>query len=85
MPATPGVEHEQDALERRSVLDRRPSIRPARWWPRREQRLEQLPQPIIDQPLLLGRRHDQRLDLVPSALPRNDTPRVLRPGLSRPA
>jgi hypothetical protein len=48
------VEHEQDALERGAVLDRRSTTGAARGWPWRDQRLDQLPQPIIDQPLLLS-------------------------------
>jgi hypothetical protein len=81
-PAAAGIEHEQDAFKRGAVVDRRSSTRPTRWWPGRDQRLEQVPQPIIDQPLLLRPRHDERLDLAQLRERGSDTPGVLRPGLS---
>ncbi len=81
-PATAGVEDEQDALQRGAVVDARAATGSLRRRPRRDQGLEQLPQPIIDQPLLSRPRHDQRLDLARRGASRSDTPWVLRPGLS---
>jgi hypothetical protein len=78
-PATTGLEHEQDPLQRGAVVDPRSPTRTACRRGRRDPRLDQLPQPILDQPLPLHPRHtgdDQRSvteDHVATHL-------VLRPG-----
>jgi hypothetical protein len=53
------VSSEQDPFERGSVVDPRASARAARCRPRRDQRLDQFPEPVRDQPLLLASRHDR--------------------------
>lgn len=54
----PGMEHEKDALQGGTVIDPQPPTRN----PRRDQRSDQLSQPVIDHPLMLPRDHAGMVD-----------------------
>ncbi len=73
-PAAAGVQHEQDAFQRGPLVDPRPPARPLRRRPRREQRFDQLPESVFDQPLLLRPRHDRARSLITTRRSRTDTP-----------
>ena len=74
-PMTAGVQHEQDARQRGPLIDPRPPSRPAGRRSRRKQRLDQLPQPIFDQPPLpRRRRHGRTRSSINNRRSRTDTP-----------
>ena len=71
-PSTAGAQHEQDPFQCRAILDPWSATRPAWSWARREQRLDQLPEPVVDESLV--RRHGRRGSLVRQPRSRTDTP-----------
>lgn len=58
-PAAVRVQHEQDAYQRGPLIDPRPPARTLRHRTPRQQRLDQLPEPVLNLPLLLCARHDR--------------------------
>jgi diacylglycerol O-acyltransferase len=72
-PPAAGVEHEQDPLQGGPVIDPWSSTRPTSHCTWRDQRLDQLPEPILDQPLLLRPRHDRRRSTIGVRRSRSDT------------
>ena len=74
-PAAAGVEDKQDPFQRGPILDPGPPTRATRRWPGRDQRLDQFPESILDQPLLPAPRHDRRRSTIDRSRSRSDTPR----------
>jgi hypothetical protein len=66
-PAT-GAQHEQDAFQRGTIIDPRTPTRTSRSRPSREQRPNQLPEPVVNESPLPG-CHDRRGPRAPSRAP----------------